>query len=141
MVDNLLIYYPLFYRKMKMSVEHENKRSKTAGYYQILGTLLCNGTMPISKIGRVLCISKPNMTSFIDSLVSEGHVERSPHESDRRITNISITPEGEKFLKDSRKSVEKIIEKNLSTLSETEYRELKVSLESIKKMVMKIDCG
>ncbi|MDP3035808.1 MAG: MarR family transcriptional regulator [Methanobacteriaceae archaeon] len=140
MVDNLLIYYPLFYRKLKMSLDHENQKSKSAGYYQILGTLKVHGTMSISKIGRILCISKPNMTIFIDNLVKEGHVIRSPHDTDRRITNIDITPEGIQFLIESRKIVEKIIRNNISHLNKDEYNSLNDSLKTIKSLVFKINC-
>jgi DNA-binding MarR family transcriptional regulator len=140
MVDNLLIYYPLFYRKVKMSVDHDSQRSKSAGYYQILGTLKVHGTMSISEIGRVLCISKPNMTIFINNLVKNGHVIRSPHKTDRRITNIDITHEGSQFLMESRRIVEKIIENNISHLNQEEYQALNDSLETIKNLVFKIKC-
>ena len=140
MVDNLLIYYPLFYRKLKMSVDHENQKSKSAGYYQILGTLKVHGTMSISTIGKILFISKPNMTIYIDNLVKEGHVIRSSHETDRRITNIDITPEGIQFLVESRKIVEKIISNNISNLNQDEYNSLNDSLKTIKSLVFKINC-
>jgi DNA-binding MarR family transcriptional regulator len=140
MVDDLLIYYPLFYRKIKMSVDHETSQSKSTGYYQILGTLKVHGTMSISEIGRVLCISKPNMTIFIDNLVKNEHVVRSPHETDRRITNIDITPQGIHFLMESRKVVEKVIKNNISHLSSEEYKALNNSLETIKSLVFKINC-
>ncbi len=140
MVDNLLIYYPLFYRKIKMSVDHETHQSKSAGYYQILGTLKVHGTMSISEIGRVLCISKPNMTIFIDNLVKNRHVIRSPHKTDRRITNIDITPQGINFLTESRKLVENVIRNNISHLNRTEYQALNDSLETIKSLVFKINC-
>lgn len=140
MVDNLLIYYPVFYRKLKMSVDHEHLESKSAAYYQIIGTLKVHGTMSISKIGRILCISKPNMTSLIDNLVKNGHVNRSPHETDRRITNIDITPQGIDFLMESREMVEKIIGKNISHLDEDGYLALNEALETIKSLVLKMEC-
>jgi DNA-binding MarR family transcriptional regulator len=139
-VDNILIYYPLFYRKIKMSVDHENQRSKSAGYYQILGTLKVHGTMSISEIGRVLCISKPNMTILIDNLVKNGHVTRSAHKTDRRVTNIDITTPGTHFLMESRKIVEKIIDNNISNLNSEEYRALANSLDTIRNLVFKIKC-
>lgn len=140
MVDNILIYYPLFYRKLKMSVDHEHRKAKSAAYYQIMGTLKVHGTMSISEIGRILCISKPNMTILIDKLVKNNHVSRSQHETDRRITNIDITPQGIEFLMESREIVEKIIEKNISHLDEEEYLALNEALETIKSLVLKMEC-
>jgi DNA-binding MarR family transcriptional regulator len=139
-VENILIYYPLFYRKIKTSINEEKSLNykRVEGYYQILGILITFGPLPISKIGRELCISKPNMTPIIDKLVTEGMVKRSRSDKDRRIVNVEITEEGKKFLLESRKVVDKNIKENLKNLDENELRILNESLENIKKLTMKI---
>ena len=141
MVDNILIYYPLFYRRIKTSMKYKgtSKYAKPTGYYQILGTLINEGSLPISKVGKVLYISKPNMTTLIDKLVTDKMVKRVRSKEDRRIINIEITEEGKKFLFDGRKAVEKNIEENLSSLDEKDIKTLNQSLENIKKLVLKIN--
>ena len=140
MVDNLLIYYPLFYRKIKTSITEEySKYGKTEGYYQILGTLMSFDKLSISEIGRMIYISKPNMTPLIDKLVKEGMVKRIRSNIDRRIINIEITNEGKKFLLEARNAVEQNIKENLSNLDEGEIETLNESLENIKKLVLKIN--
>jgi DNA-binding MarR family transcriptional regulator len=140
MVDNLLIYYPLFYRKIKTSWGSVNsKYARADGYYQILGMLISHGNLPISEIGRRLCISKPNMTGLIDKLVKEGHAQRLPDDEDRRIINVEITEEGRKFLYESRRAVEENISGNLSNLDENDIENLQKSLEIIKELVLKIN--
>ena len=49
MVDNILIYYPLFFRKIKTSINEEKslKYGRAEGYYQILGILINSGPLPI----------------------------------------------------------------------------------------------
>jgi len=140
MVDNILIYYPLFYRKIKTSINEDKclKYGKTDGYYQILGILLSFDSLPISEIGRQLYISKPNMTPLIDKLVTDGMVERTRSKKDRRIVNIKITDKGRDFLFKARKVVEENIQKNLSNLDENELNTLNKSLENIKKLSLKI---
>ncbi|MEL7671299.1 MarR family transcriptional regulator [Methanobacterium sp.] len=141
MVDNILIYYPLFYRKIKTSINHEkhSKYSKPTGYYQVLGILIHVGSLPISEMGKMLFISKPNMTSLIDRMVKDGNVKRSRSKEDRRIVKIEITEEGKNFLIEGRKAVEKNIKENILNLTETEIEVLNGSLENIKRLLLKMD--
>jgi DNA-binding MarR family transcriptional regulator len=143
LVDNLLIYYPLLYRKIKTSMDPEKslKYGKTDGYYQILGMLIDGDSLPISQIGKQLQISKPNMTPLIDKLVKDKMVKRIRSKEDRRVVNIEITDEGKKFLLEARKVVEENIKENLSNLNDKELETLNESLENIKKLVFKMNTG
>lgn len=140
-VDNLLIYYPLFYRKVKTSKSHEKrlKYSRSDGYYQIMGMLMSWGPMSISKIGKALYISKPNMTPLIDKLVKDKMVKRVRSEEDRRIVNVEITNEGRNFMFESRESVEETIKENLSNFNNKDLEILNESLENIKRLVLKMN--
>lgn len=138
-VDNILIYYPLFYRRIKTSINRSNtKYSKIEGYYQILGLLISKGPIPTSEASRILYISKPNMTPLIDKLVQDDMVKRTRSEEDRRVVYIEITEKGKKFLYDAREVVEQNIIENLSNFNEKDLKILYESLENIKKMVIKI---
>jgi len=141
MVDNILIHYPLFYRKIKTSAIDAKrlKYGKSDGYYQILGILSDSGPLPISKVGKQLYISKPNMTPLIDKLVEDGFVIRSRDEKDRRIVNVRITKEGKKFLWDARGVVEENIKENLKNLDENDLNTMNDSLENIRKLTLKIN--
>ncbi len=141
MVDNILIFYPLLYRKIKSSINEEKclKYGKSDGYYQILGILVHLGPLPISEIGRHIHISKPNMTSLIDKLVEDSCVKRSRSNKDRRVVNVEITENGKKFLFEARKVVEGNIKENLSSLNEEELETLNESLQNIKKLALKIN--
>ncbi len=137
MLDDLLIYFPIFYQKVRTSKDFKNKQT-SAAYYQIMGLLMDLGSLPISVIGDYLYISRPNMTSHIDKLVSDGMVEREGDKKDRRITLISITPEGKKFMKKARVKVEENMLNNLSSLSDAEMEELFTAVKTIKKLLFKI---
>jgi len=141
-VDNILIYYPLFYRKIKTSMNHEKRLkyyNKPLGYYQVLGTLINTGSsLSISEIGKMLYISKPNMTALIDKLVKDGNVKRSRSSEDRRIIKVEITEEGRKFMFHAQDSVKVNIKENLSNLDENEIEILNESLENIRKLFIKI---
>lgn len=141
LVDNLLIYYPLFYRKIKTSMNPEKtlKYGKTDGYYQILGMLMISGPLPISQIGKQLYISKPNMTPLIDKLVNDNMVNRLRSKKDRRIINIEITEHGKEFMFEARKMVEENIKENLSNLTNMDLEILNKSLRNIKNLALKIN--
>jgi DNA-binding MarR family transcriptional regulator len=98
MLDDFLIYFPVFYQKVISSKDFHNKQT-SASYYQILGVLMHQESLPISVIGDILYISRPNMTSHIDKLVKDGMVERIPDEKDRRIIRIKLTPREESLSK------------------------------------------
>lgn len=137
MLDDLLIYFPIFYQKVRTSKDFKEKQT-SAAYYQIMGLLMDLGSLPISVIGDYLYISRPNMTSHIDKLVSDGMVERKGDEKDRRITLISITAEGMDFMKQARVKVEENMLNNLSSLSDDEMEELFTAVKTIKKLLFKI---
>ncbi|EKF86283.1 MarR family winged helix-turn-helix transcriptional regulator [Methanobacterium formicicum] len=137
MLDDLLIYFPIFYQKVRTSKDFKEKQT-SAAYYQIMGLLMDLGSLPISVIGDYLYISRPNMTSHIDKLVLDGMVERKGDEKDRRITLISITPEGRDFMKKARVKVEENMLNNLSSLSDAEMEELFTAVKTIKKLLFKI---
>jgi DNA-binding MarR family transcriptional regulator len=138
MLDDFLVYYPVFYQKVTSSKDFHRKQT-TVYYYQILGVLMHHESLPISVIGDMLYISRPNMTSHIDKLVSDGMVERIPDEKDRRITRIKITPEGIDFIKKSRVLVEENMMQNLSSLDSEELEELYQAIKTVKATLMKIE--
>lgn len=137
-LDNLLIYLPLFYQKA-IKPKNQDIKQKHQVYYQILGILEHFDNLPISHLGKRLFVSKPNMTSHIDKLVKDGMVERVPDERDRRIIRVRITDKGLGFIKESREIINEIIKYNLSPLNESELEELNGCLRKIRGFMHKID--
>lgn len=138
MLDDLLVYYPIFYQKVISSKEFRSKQT-TPSYYQILGILMHFDSLPISVIGDMLFISRPNMTSHIDKLVKDGMVERIHDEEDRRVIRVKITPQGMVFIKESRVLVEKNMMENLEPLGTAELEDLYQAIKTVKNTLMKIE--
>ena len=95
----------------------------------------------MSEIGRLVYISKSNMTSLIDKLVYEGLAERLPDKNDRRVINIALTDKGKNLLKDWRKHSNNEIKMNLSTLSNEDLEKLYESVKKIKDILLRMDDG
>lgn len=132
--DNIFIL-PAFFQKVSSSKE---RKHKSPIYYQILLMLEEEGDLPISQISSKLFMSRPNMTWSINKLVEDGVVKRVADAKDGRVVRVSITPQGNEFLKKSRVQLDKYIRMNLSPLNDQEIEELYNCLETTKKLLSKI---
>jgi DNA-binding MarR family transcriptional regulator len=65
----------------------------TISQYRVLA-LLSGGDERASRLAAKLAVTKPTVTSVIDSLVERGYVTRVASPDDRRAVTISITPQG-----------------------------------------------
>jgi DNA-binding MarR family transcriptional regulator len=55
---------------------------------------LMRGPLGPADLARRLEVSTAAATGLVDRLVQRGHVERHPHEVDRRRTDVEVTPSG-----------------------------------------------
>ena len=53
-----------------------------------------SGPMPMTRLGSLLQVHPTSVTSAVERLVRQGHVERLRRETDRRVVLASITPGG-----------------------------------------------
>ena len=106
-------------------------------HIKVLFYLIHNGPIPISKMAKELCISKPNMTPVIDKLVEEGLVLRDYDPTDRRVILIQTTPKALEFLKETQDYVKEIIKEKLSSLNDEDINTLSTSLESLLSVIKK----
>jgi DNA-binding MarR family transcriptional regulator len=95
----------------------------------------------LSGLGKMLNVSKSQMTLKMDKLEQAGYTERIPDSEDRRIIRIVLTPEGRKFIKNSKKTVKEGMNQLLSPLDIGEIEDLKKSITTIKNVVLKIQEG
>lgn len=111
------------------------------GHIRVLFCILANGQKPISMTDLALasCISKPNLTTMVDRLYSEGFVERSADEKDRRVINVSLTDTGMTLLKRQKKEAVSLVENKLSTLEESDILKLKRALDDIIEIIEKME--
>ena len=97
------------------------------------------GALPLSAMGKQLFIAKQNMTTFIDKLMNEGLVERKNDAADRRVINIVITEKGRGLLKEKRQGLKRIVDKNLSKLSDEDIESLRSVFKVIRTIVPKLE--
>jgi len=138
--DLLLLFFPLFYKKlMKGWDDGAGKKPPSHHRYMILSIVTNTGPMPISEIGRRLYISKPHMTFIIDQLIAEGKMQRLQDDADRRVVKISITEDGQSYMKEYRHNMKENIKRNLSELETEDIDALSASLEDIRSIFAKLE--
>jgi DNA-binding MarR family transcriptional regulator len=136
--DNMILSIPALYRRI-IRLETESDKNTTYTFrVWVLMILKIKGPSPITLVADRICYSKQNMTTLIDNLERGGLLVRVNDAFDRRVTNISITKEGEKFLKDSKVRFRNKIRKDLSNLPDEDVEELFHSLMTLRRLLPNI---
>ena len=78
---------------------HRIVRAKgfTVSEWRVLATLASSDPMSIGRLAQITVTKQPTLTRVLDRMQARGHVERIPHEEDRRVTLVGITPSGTKL--------------------------------------------
>ena len=119
------------------------KRIKDAGLsfhsILILNHLYKNPETTQSDLSELMSVSKPTISSLVDTIVRKGLVKRETAESDRRKTVLKLTDEGAVLVDSIRNEVISSFRKMLSKLSEEEivtlnavFRKIRESMENFE---------
>ena len=106
---------------------------------QVLAMLSENKSMSVSEISRRLGIAKPNITPLVDRLIASDLVDRVRDTGDRRVVNVVIQPAGVQKLAAIQKSIANPVREWADNMSEEDFAELAVSLESITRILTNLN--
>ena len=136
MIDDFISYYHRFWGEMrsldrdfKAGFPFELKGLIDIGYYE---------NQPMYVIAEQMKLSRSQITSIIEVLVKKGMVIRVTDEKDRRINRVVLTAEGRKMREKYLEVFKKHWNQKLSSLTTEEFEELYKSIETIKKVTIKI---
>ena len=75
---------------------HRVVRAKgfTVSEWRVLATLASSEPVSVGRLAEVTVTKQPTLTRLLDRMEARGHVRRIPHEADRRVTLVGITPTG-----------------------------------------------
>jgi DNA-binding MarR family transcriptional regulator len=135
-LEDTLIYTILFNRELSNLGEREFIKT----FLWLIAIEQYNNPS-LSGLGKMLNVSKSQMTLKMDKLTEAGFTERIPDKEDRRIIRIVLTPDGRNFIKNSKQTVKESMNQLLSPLTFEEVEELKKSIATIKNVVLKIQAG
>jgi DNA-binding MarR family transcriptional regulator len=94
--------------------------------------------LPGHVIAERLVVSSASMTSLVDTLERRGLVERRPHPTDRRKVLIQLTADGQRIVDQQLPMIHAVINRAISTLSESDRAHLLRSLTTIRAHVSQI---
>ncbi|TSA55560.1 MAG: MarR family transcriptional regulator [Dehalococcoidia bacterium] len=137
--ENILLFFPLFYRNILRLAQERAKANPINMQMRMLFMLAHSGMMQPSEMGIRMGISKPNVTSLVDKLIEQGHVERRHDDKDRRVIHIAVTGRGRKFVAKRLQLVRNSIRRNLSGLDHDELDSLYLALDTFKRIISKMD--
>jgi DNA-binding MarR family transcriptional regulator len=141
-IGDLLSLTPLIrrsiHRKLLKAAFTKVEEDVGMPHLEIMKILEIEGTRHIAEIGEHLQIPKPQMTHLIDRLEKLAIVERQPDTNDRRITNVVLTDHGRSIVHDIDENLYEGISETLACLSDTELRDLSVSLKKMGDLLNKL---
>jgi DNA-binding MarR family transcriptional regulator len=141
-IGNLLSLTPLvrrsIHRKLLKVAFTRVEADVGMPHLEIMKTLEMEGTRHIAEIGESLQIPKPQMTHLIDRLEKLDIVQRQPDTSDRRITNVVLTDRGRSIVQEIDENLYASISETLACLSDTELRDLSLSLKKLGDLLKKL---
>ena len=99
--------------------------------------VMCNvsrGLNTVSEIAELHGVSCAGISKLVESLVSDGYLERSVSPTDRRITELDLTGAGAKLLSKIRKQASNEFESYLNQLTESELNKLGRALDCLESL-------
>ncbi|MCP3710805.1 MarR family transcriptional regulator [Paraburkholderia sp. CNPSo 3274] len=96
--------------------------------WRVLSTLSEGKAISIGQLAQVSVTKQPTVTRLLDRMEAQGYVKRIPHETDRRITLVRITPQGQKLVSALIKQARAHEERVLAPLGNAKAEELKATL-------------
>lgn len=136
----LLLSVPIFIRELLRigSVVIKNAEL-TKPHISLLFLLKAKGPCKMSSLGKMLYVSKPNVTILVEKLVEFNMVKRTLDEKDRRLIYIEITDTGRDFLKECVESMKGVFCENIKKFSPEDLNILKQTLGNMRMFIEKMD--
>jgi MarR family 2-MHQ and catechol resistance regulon transcriptional repressor len=140
--NDLLSVSPLIFRGVRRKLLKAELDSISIDisplHFEIMRLLKENDTLHITEIGERLQLARAQMTHLIDKLAELGMVERQADSTDRRVTNIVLTPKGSAFLEEHGGNIWKATKEFLSGLTDEELADLSASLERLREILSRL---
>jgi DNA-binding MarR family transcriptional regulator len=113
----------------------QNGPELTAGRASALATIAKAGPLTVGELAEREHVSSPMITKIAKSLEEMGLVSRTADESDRRVTRLTLTPEGTKVLEHNRTRKNAWLAQRLRSLAPGEREALEAVLPVLERVV------
>ncbi|MBN3811754.1 MarR family winged helix-turn-helix transcriptional regulator [Paraburkholderia sp. Ac-20347] len=96
--------------------------------WRVLSTLSDGKPISIGRLAQISVTKQPTVTRLLDRMEAQGYVKRIPSEADRRVTNVRITPRGQKLVSELMVQARQHEDQVLEPLGKDKAEELKATL-------------
>jgi DNA-binding MarR family transcriptional regulator len=104
----------------------------TAGQYMVLSLVINHEPVSSADLARRANMAAQSMSEFIKALEAKGVLERHGDANNRRVIQITSTPEGRQLLARSEARVDQVEHEFFSTLSGEELASLRLLLSRVR---------
>ncbi len=137
MAQQVMDLFGLIYRNL-MRDENDSISLNADSQSALLSVLLRNGPTKMSEIGKLLNVTKPNITFLVDKMEEHGLIKREKDAEDRRVSKICLTEQGRAVIEEKRNSQYRKIASRLGRLSAEDREALKQAVEIASKTLRKL---
>jgi DNA-binding MarR family transcriptional regulator len=99
-----------------------------------LATVEMHGPMTLGALAEHENVAPPSVTKVVTILESQGLVSRQPDPHDRRVAKVSLTPEGDRLLEESRQRKNQWLAERIGRLDADERARLAAALDVIETL-------
>ena len=110
------------------------KNGLSVSEWRVLASLADSEPLSIGRLAELTVGKQPTVTRLLDRMESKGHVKRLAHGSDRRVTLVTITPQGEAFVADLIEQAKEHERRVLEPFGLKRAEELKATLRQIVEL-------
>lgn len=136
----LVSVFPVFTKKF-LEISYNTIRNKRISrvHVNLMRFLKIEGACTMTDLGKMLYVSKPNITVLVNKLVKFNMVKRMFDENDRRIIHIELTDIGRASLEKYTKAMKINFHKNMQKFTIEDLKLLNETLKNMKILSEKIE--
>ena len=116
----------------------DSVKATNPGQSALLFVLRKTGAANMSTLGKLLVVSKPNITFLVDRLEEKEMIRRVRNMADRRSITIELTDKGRQFVDEREAFVEGRIKRKLNKLEEKDLKNLENAVGIVLSILEKL---
>lgn len=121
--------------RLARRLRQQAERGVSASQLSVLATIDRHGSMTLSSLASHERVTPPTITATVGRLEAAGLVDRQVDTGDRRVSRISLSREGRRFLESTRSRKNAYLTKHLARLDGDERATLERAAEILERLL------
>lgn len=121
--------------RLARRLRQQSEGDVTASMLSALSSIARLGPLTLGELASVEQVQPPSMTKIVGKLEEQGFVVREPDASDRRVTRVRVSAEGQSYVERSRTLKNAYLAERLGRLGASERERLADVLPLLERLV------